>query len=471
MRRKQPPSRECCDVAVDQRPATPDLVGLRATEFSRLDRHDEVYLDYTGSALYAESHVARHAELLQDSVLGNPHSDSPASRASSGYVDEARARVLRFFDADPSDYAVCFTANATGALRVVGESYPFSRRSRLVLTADNHNSVNGIRELARRAGATVVYVGLDDELRVAGVEDVLRAGPPGLFAFPAQSNFSGAHHPLRLVCAAQELGYDVLLDAASYVSAHRLSLRAIPADFVALSFYKMFGYPTGIGALIARHAALERLHRPWFAGGTIEVASVQLDTHELKRGPEAFEDGTVSFTALPALGPGFDLLESIGMGNIHEHVRRLTALLIEQLGALRHSNGRPIVHLYGPRSVDRRGGTVAFNVLDGGGRVVPYATVESGARAVGVSVRGGCFCNPGAAEHAFGFPPDSIGPCLAAGRSGGAFSVERFARCMEPRAVGALRASLGLANNERDVRRAVAVVAAWRDQNFTANAR
>src|SRR5688500_14844834 len=93
-----------------------DLASLRAREFSRLDRHHEVYLDYTGSALYAESHVERHAELLCDGVLGNPHSDSPASRASTGYVEEARARALRFLDADPTEYTVCFTANATGAL-------------------------------------------------------------------------------------------------------------------------------------------------------------------------------------------------------------------------------------------------------------------------------------------------------------------------------------------------------------------
>ncbi|HEX4469495.1 MAG TPA: hypothetical protein VH080_08165, partial [Gemmatimonadaceae bacterium] len=78
----------------------------------------------------------------------------------------------------------------------------------------------------------------------------------------------------------------------------------------------------------------------------------------------------------------------------------------------------------------------------------------------GVALRGGCFCNPGAAEAAFGFDPDAAARCLrAAGELG--FSVQRFAECMRRDtdvAVGAMRASLGMANNDADVRRAIELV-------------
>jgi selenocysteine lyase/cysteine desulfurase len=453
------------------------LSDLRAAEFSRLDRRDEVYLDYTGSALYADSHVRRHAELLRDCVLRNPHSDSSASRATTGFAAEARARVLRFLDADPSEYVVCFTPNATGALRLVGEAYPFTPRSDFVLSADNHNSVNGIREFARRAGAAVTHVLLDAELRLRDAEETLqRAAPRGgrdhrsLFALPAQSNFSGVQHPLALVHVARELGYDVLLDAASYVPANSISLREVPADFVCLSFYKIFGYPTGIGALVARHEALERLRRPWFSGGTIDFVSVQADRHQMKRAPEVFEDGTANFAALPALGAGFDLLDRIGMPVINRHVRHLTQLLLRELSELRHANDRPVVVIHGPACMKARGGTVAFNVLDEGGVVVPFGLVEARALAARVAVRSGCFCNPGAAEHAFGFTVAETAVCLEKAQVDGPFSLDRFAQCMAPRPVGAVRMSLGLANNDADVRRGVAVVADWRDQNFTANA-
>src|SRR4029079_1116253 len=121
------------------------------------------------------------------------------------------------------------------------------------------------------------------------------------------SNFSGVRHPLSLVRRAQELGHHVLLDAAAFAPSQTLRLRACAADFVALSFYKMFGYPTGVGALIARREALAALRRPWFAGGTIAYASVQLGRHHLRPGHEGFEDGTANFLAVAALDAGFAL--------------------------------------------------------------------------------------------------------------------------------------------------------------------
>ena len=69
-------------------------------------------------------------------------------------------------------------------------------------------------------------------------------------------------------------GYTVLLDAAAFVPTSPLSLREVRPDFVALSIYKISGYPTGVGALICRHEALRALVRPSFAGGTVEFVSV-----------------------------------------------------------------------------------------------------------------------------------------------------------------------------------------------------
>jgi selenocysteine lyase/cysteine desulfurase len=129
-------------------------------------------------------------------------------------------------------------------------------------------------------------------------------GEHRLFAYPAQSSFSEVQHPLGWVAAAKARGFDVLLDAAAFVPTNRLDLWRVKPDFVALSFYKMFGYPTGVGALIARHEALARLHRPWFAGGTINVASVQADRFVLAQGAAAFEDGTIDFASIPAVELG-----------------------------------------------------------------------------------------------------------------------------------------------------------------------
>ncbi len=199
---------------------------LRETEYRRLDVGGHVYLDYTGGGLYPEALLREHMTLLSDGVFGNPHSKNPTSLAMTDLVERARASVLRYFNADPDEYTAIFTPNATDALRLVAEAYPFAEGGRYLLTADNHNSVNGIREVARAKGARVTYaLILRDDLRIDGgtIASELAQANPGarnLFAFPAQSNFTGAQHPLEWIDEAHARGWDVLLDAAAFAPAN-----------------------------------------------------------------------------------------------------------------------------------------------------------------------------------------------------------------------------------------------------------
>jgi len=425
---------------------------LRRTEFSRLDEHGYSYLDYTGSALYAESHLRDHEAFLEHHVLGNPHSENPASAAATRIVDDTRRDVLDFFGADPSEYTVVFTANASGALKLVGESYPFGAGSRLTLLADSHNSVNGIRIYAERAGALATYLPLDAELRMDRSVEIPPAGAgPSLFSFPAQSNFSGVRHPLALVEEAKALGYDVLLDAAAYVPTSPLDVGSVKPDFVCVSFYKMFGFPTGVGALIARREALGRLQRPWFAGGTVEFVSIENRIHRLVLGAGAFEDGTLNFLGIAAVQSGLAFLRAIGMEQVQARVGYLTERLLGILTDARHPDGSSGVRVYGPGSTADRGGTVSFNVLDRDGRFVPYGDVERAAGAAGIALRGGCFCNPGAAERALELPAQAMRECLEKIPQG-SFSLRELADCLGGDvAVGALRASVSIPTTDADL--------------------
>jgi hypothetical protein len=185
-------------------PTTHVIDHLRLTEYARLDVNGQIYLDYTGGGLYAESQILRHHRLLSEHVFGNPHSTNPASLASTELVEHAREYILRFFNADPNEYIAIFAANASGALKIVGESYPFDSNSRYLLTFDNHNSVNGIREFAHARGANVTYIPVAlPDMRVDEsflTEQLARRRKSGhhLLAFPAQSNFSGVQHPARV---------------------------------------------------------------------------------------------------------------------------------------------------------------------------------------------------------------------------------------------------------------------------------
>ena len=427
---------------------------LRAREFGRLDERGYVYLDYTGSALYAESHLRAHEEFLEHHVLGNPHSENPASAAATRIVEDTRRDILDFFGADPAEYTVVFTANASAALKLVGESYPFQSGSRFTLLEDNHNSVNGIRMYAERGGAETTYLPLDDELRMDRSAPIPPAGGgPSLFAYPAQSNFSGVRHPLELVQEARELGYDVLLDAAASVPTQELDLGSGGADFVCISFYKMFGFPTGLGALLARRDALERLRRPWFAGGTVEFVSVENRIHRLMRGAGAFEDGTLNFLGIAAVPGGLAFLREIGMSEVHRRVKGLTARLLRILQEARHPTGEPAVRIYGPTSNEGRGGTVAFNLVYPDGRAVPYGEVERAGSAEGIALRGGCFCNPGAAERALELPGGAMLECLETIEQGN-FNLRVLAECLgDEIAVGAMRASASIPTTDADLDR------------------
>ena len=451
---------------------TLELDELRAREYGRLDRLGQTYLDYTGGGLYAESQLRRHHALLCEHVLGNPHSRNPASAASTAMVDRARDAVRRFFNAAADEYEIIFTANATGGLRLVGEAYPFRRGGVYLLSYDNHNSVNGIREFAHRKGAAVVYVPVNkndlrlDEEHLFSALGATRSAAARLFAYPAQSNFSGVQHPLEWVSRAQALGWDVLLDCAAYAPTNRLDLGTVKPDFVPISFYKLFGYPTGVGVLIARRDKLVELERPWFAGGTIAVASVQeQDWYRLSPGATGFEDGTVDYLGLPAVSIGIEHLEAVGVDLIHRRVQALAAWLLEEMGRLHHTNGAPLVRVFGPRDMQRRGAVIALHLLDPGGHPYDVDAVEVAAGREGIALRTGCFCNPGDGEVAHDISHADMELCFEP-----AHTVVSLAQCQRViedatgKVPNTIRVSLGLASDFTDVYRFMAFAATYRDR-------
>jgi len=108
---------------------TASLDDVRMHEYPLLDAEGHVYLDYTAANLPPRSLIARHADLLREQILGNPHSTNPASSLTMELLERTRRAVLNFFNASPREWVVIFTANATQALKLVGESYPFERGS------------------------------------------------------------------------------------------------------------------------------------------------------------------------------------------------------------------------------------------------------------------------------------------------------------------------------------------------------
>ncbi|HZT96570.1 MAG TPA: aminotransferase class V-fold PLP-dependent enzyme [Chloroflexota bacterium] len=436
-----------------------DFKELRTEEYGRLDAEGHVYLDFTGGGLYGQSQVTEHRRILERGIFGNPHSGSPASEATTTLVERARSHVLDYFHASPTEYEAIFTLNASAALKLVGESYPFRTGGRFLLTYDNHNSVNGIREYARQKGAGFVYVPITDpnlgidEPALRGALESPGVGPDKLFAYPAQSNFSGVQHSLDWIDEAHRHGWDVLLDAAAFAPTNRLNLSRVHPDFVSLSFYKIFGYPTGVGCLLARTEALAKLQRPWFAGGTVLIASAQAATSRshgfaLCPGVSAFEDGTLNYLSIPAVEIGLRFIEGVGIERIHDHVARLTERLLGRLTELHHDSGEPVAHVFGPATTQGRGATVAFNFFDPNGHLISPKKIEREAGQAGISLRTGCHCNPGAGETALHIGKRRMQELF---RSQERLRQDRFFEVANHMKEGAVRVSLGIASNEADV--------------------
>lgn len=228
-----------------------------------------------------------------------------------------------------------------------------------------------------------------------------------LIAFPAQCNYNGYKFPLKII---EELRKDennfILLDAAALLSSSALDLTAHRPDYVCLSFYKIFGYPTGLGALIVSKRGGLQLRKKYYGGGTVKIALTRENWH-VKRDSihEKYEDGTISYLSIISLLTCFKYMENLlgksFIERISRHVFNLAKYLYHELKNLKHHNQQPVAQLYHDTNFDNigsQGGLVNFNLRHDDGSYVGYAEFNSIASLHNFVLRTGCFCNPGSCQ-------------------------------------------------------------------------
>ncbi|KAE9620929.1 putative molybdenum cofactor sulfurtransferase [Lupinus albus] len=420
---------------------------IRATEFTRLQ--GLVYLDHAGATLYSELQMQSVFSDLTSNVYGNPHSQSESSSATLDILNDARQQVLDYCNASAKDYKCIFTSGATAALKLVGEAFPWSCNSNFMYTMENHNSVIGIREYALGQGAKAIAVDIEEDVhpvtsgetismnisphgvqrrKVAGLTEGEPTGDTyNLFAFPSECNFSGLRFGLDLVNIIKENSrrisgissvcntgqWMVLIDAAKGCATMPPDLSKYPADFITISFYKLFGYPTGLGALIVRNDAANLLKKTYFSGGTVAASIADIDFIKRREHIEdMFEDGTASFLSIISIRHGFKILNSLTVLAISRHTTSLTLYTRKMLLALRHGNGSRVCVLYGHHNsmelCHEMGPIVSFNLKRLDGSWYGYREVEKLASLSGIQLRTGCFCNPGACAKYLGLSHNDI---------------------------------------------------------------
>uniref|UniRef100_A0A7E4WBH3 MOSC domain-containing protein n=1 Tax=Panagrellus redivivus TaxID=6233 RepID=A0A7E4WBH3_PANRE len=362
-----------------------------------------IYLDHAGATLPSTTQMASIADSLASDVfrLGNPHSRHTSGQTTAAVIANARARTLSLLGATVNEYAVIFTNNTTDSLRILAESLEphilkHSNEFTLFLHKQSHTSLQGIRSRIKAAKTVII-----DQNDVSTIS----TSKHGLYLCTAMSNYCGKKVSPEDIKKTKQKCPNLLvcLDLAALVGTSEVNLQDYSnLDFAVLSFYKIFGYPTGLGALVIRKDVIERLElRPiGFAGGSVDGYVPETGEYRLKSDfEERFNMGTPNYQTINALRYGFDDIAGYGgMKAIQTHTFNIAKAAFTYLSKTTHANGAPIAVVYGwekPSSTNQ-GPIVNFNLLRDDGSYVGYVEVEKMCDLFNIELRTGCFCNQGA---------------------------------------------------------------------------
>src|SRR3954469_15810496 len=265
-----------------------------------------------------------------------------ASRATDAY-ESARVKAAALVGSSPAE--TVFTANATAAINLVAYSWGGAnlREGDLVVLTEmeHHSNIVPWQIAAERAGATIAYVGVDDEgrLRLDELDALLERGPKVVGVVHA-SNVVGTINPVGdIVARAHAAGAVVLVDGSQAVPHLPVDVRELDADFYAWTAHKMYG-PTGIGLLHGKRELLEAM--PPFIGGGHMISRVKEQFSTYAEVPAKFEAGTGPVAEAVGLAAACDFLTGIGMDEVWSHDQELGGYLLERVQEV------PGIDVHGP---------------------------------------------------------------------------------------------------------------------------
>jgi len=373
-----------------------DFIGLdtryRLADGRTKRRH---YLDSAASTL-----ALRGARQVADELLrhyANTHSELHFSARIVGHAyDWAHAQVLKFVQADPEHHVAFFAGSGcTALLNRLARTLAARRPERdVVLVSLMEHHANDLPH--RKHAGQVIHLPLTGETPALGAVDLVALeqllehyrGRVNYVAVSAASNVTGIVNPVHDIAAlAHTHGAWVVVDASQSVAHAPLSLSDTGAverelDAVAFSGHKLY-VPGSPGVMVVRRALLAGQEPDELGGGMVDDVSVngyQVTDHF----PDREEAGTPNIPGAVQLGAVLNVLQRIGMAQVHAAEQRLLRRLLAELTAI------PGVRVYGDPDPDRtpRLGVVSFNL----------AGLEHGLVAAvlndyhNVAVRNGCFC-------------------------------------------------------------------------------
>ena len=248
-----------------------------------------------------------------------------ATEATKAY-EESRETAADFIGAEKDE--IVFVRNTTEAENLLAHSTDFE--GDIVLSEMAHHSEQlPWRRKAEQEEKEINYLETEDgEISVESAKQMIDEDT-GLVAFSHISNVFGERNEVEKITEiAHENDALVVLDAAQSAPHRPLDVDDLNVDFMCFSGHKMLG-PSGTGVLYGKKHRLEEL-RPYQVGGGM-IKSVKKDDVKYSEVPQRFEAGTPNIAGVVGLAEAIYYLEEIGMENVHEHGKRLSNRIIEDL--------------------------------------------------------------------------------------------------------------------------------------------
>lgn len=341
-----------------------------------------VYLDCAATSLRPESVINEGCNFCRHHD-GNPHRGMHAlSFEATEVYESSRNAVAKWLDA-PDASSVVITRNATSAINLVagGLRAELKPGDNIVLTQmEHHANLIPWQQLAKQSGATLRFVTLTKEetLRVDDLAKLIDARTK-VVAASHVSNVLGTINPIGLIAkAAKRVGALCLVDSAQAVGHMPVSFAALDVDFLVFSAHKCYG-PAGLGFLIGKKDALERLSPAEFGGDMIEYVSFEEATWaEI---PQRFEAGTANSQAVAAFPETIRFIEQLGTDAIRTHEKEIVSYALNKISEFEG------MRILGPMDAEIRGGLVSFY-----DPYVPPHDMSTILDESGVAVRAGHHC-------------------------------------------------------------------------------
>jgi cysteine desulfurase/selenocysteine lyase len=344
--------------------------------------HPLVYLDSASTSQKPRQVIEAVVDFYERHNANAHRGIYPLGQEATDAYEQAREKVAAFIGA-PTPSSVIFNRGTTESVNLVAHAWGrrfLEEGDEVVLTEmEHHSNIVPWQLAARDTGAVLRYVPLTEDglIELDSVAATISSRTK-MVAVSGQSNVIGTFSPVREIAEmAHEAGARILVDGAQFVSHNPVDVVELDIDFLTISGHKMLG-PTASGGLYGRLELLEEMD-PFLGGGEM-IQEVFPDHSTYKEPPWKFEAGTMNVAQSVGLAAAVEYLQDMGMKNVRDHERELTAYAIprlEEAGA----------RVFGSRDPDRRGGAVSFWYRD----IHPHdlATVLG---EEGVAVRAGHHC-------------------------------------------------------------------------------